>query len=217
MALIDLVQEYHNVLDSDTCNQIIERFDNDKRKYEGFVIGEDEGKQVKRSTDLSISSLVEWKDIDNLFFDIISKYRDPYLNLLKKTWHRVGFGKLRDDGYQIQCTKPGGFYHWHSDDTVKVAPKVEIHTDSTGRRYIPSDTRIYTYILYLNDVDVMKQGGRTQFYLDGEIHNITPEAGKLLLFPADIIFTHRGETLTDGVKYLMTGWVSENSSVYLRA
>ena len=57
MALIDLVQEYHNVLDSDTCNQIIERFDNDKRKYEGFVIGEDEGNQVKRSTDLSISSL----------------------------------------------------------------------------------------------------------------------------------------------------------------
>ena len=216
MALIDLVQEYHNVLDSDTCNQIIERFDNDKRKYEGFVIGEDEGNQVKRSTDLSISSLVEWKDIDNLFFDIISKYRDPYLNLLKKTWHRVGFGKLRDDGYQIQYTKPGGFYHWHSDDTVKVAPKVEIHTDSTGRQYIPSDTRIYTYILYLNDVDVMKQRGRTQFYLDGEIHNITPEAGKLLLFPADIIFTHRGETLTDGVKYLMTGWVSESSSVYLR-
>ena len=71
MALIDLVQEYHNVLDSDTCNQIIERFDNDERKYEGFVIGDDEGKQVKRSTDLSISFLADWKDIDNLFFEMM--------------------------------------------------------------------------------------------------------------------------------------------------
>jgi len=68
---------------------------------------------------------------------------------------------------------------------------------------------MHTYIYYLNDASEF-EGGRTQFRIgtgEDDIMSITPEKGKLILFPANCIFTHRGEPVTKGHKYLATGWV----------
>jgi len=49
-------------------------------------------------------------------------------------------------------------------------------------------------------------GGQTQFFND-ETCAIIPERGKLILFPANHMYIHRGDVVTDGAKYIMTGWM----------
>jgi len=63
--------------------------------------------------------------------------------------------------------------------------------------------RIVTYIFYLNDVD---DGGQTQFFGDESV-GVTPEMGKLILFPANPLYVHQGEPVRAGIKYIATGWL----------
>ena len=79
--------------------------------------------------------------------------------------------------------------------------------NSAGARQMHIRHRLYTYIVYLND-RIGVEDGRTQFSFGDDIISIEAKAGKLLMFPANELYTHRGETLTTGEKYLMTGWIS---------
>lgn len=87
--------------------------------------------------------------------------------------------------YKIQCTHPGGGYHvWHSEDGA-----------------IQFSRRIGVYILYLNDVE---DGGETEFlYLS---KRVKPKKGRLLIFPPNFPWAHRGNPPLTGDKYIMTGW-----------
>ncbi len=49
------------------------------------------------------------------------------------------------------------------------------------------------------------QGGETEF--QHQAVKITPEAGKLVLFPPFWTHLHRGKTLQSGIKYIATTWV----------
>jgi len=68
--LTDYICEYPNALRGGLCESIIERFDADGRKYRGIVIGDD---QIKKSTDLHISTLPEWKDVDEKLYEVVTK------------------------------------------------------------------------------------------------------------------------------------------------
>ena len=56
---------------------------------------------------------------------------------------------------------------------------------------------------YLNDV--RGPGGETEF-AHQEI-KVTPQEGKLVLFPPFWTHLHRGVTLEHGVKYIATTWI----------
>jgi len=88
--------------------------------------------------------------------------------------------------YKIQCTKPGGGYHvWHCEDS--------------GINY---SRRIGVYILYLNDVE---EGGETEFlYLSKRVKAVK---GRLIVFPPNFPWSHRGNAPLTGDKYIMTGWL----------
>ena len=58
------------------------------------------------------------------------------------------------------------------------------------------------YILYLNTV---KEGGETEFLY--QHLRVKPEAGTFLLFPADYMYTHRGNPPLTEEKYIVTGWI----------
>ena len=95
-------------------------------------------------------------------------------------------GPFKDMGYAIQRTNAGEYYHWHIDGG----------SHSFSHRQLVA-------IWYLNDVDGL--GGETEF-----LHQhvtITPEEGKLILFPPFWTHEHRGVALERGVKYLATTWV----------
>ena len=88
--------------------------------------------------------------------------------------------------YKIQKTLPGGGYHvWHCEDGTKTF-----------------NSRIGVYILYLNDVE---EGGETEFLYYSK--RIAPKQGRLLIFPPNYPWTHRGNPPLSGTKYIMTGWI----------
>ena len=163
------------------CDNVIEKFEQDDRKRQGQV-GSGVHLEIKRSSDLSITELEDWKSYDQAFFRCLNTQLKKYIRFLPEEY--VKYSALNelgnDTGYQIQRTQPGDYYIWHHDQTK---------------------SRLVTFIWYLNDV---KDGGYTEF-IDGT--RIQPEAGKLIIFPATWDFLHRGVSPKTETKYLCTGWV----------
>lgn len=211
MAFKDFIIEYPNALEADFCDRVIEKFENDSRVVSGSTAG-GVNEQMKVSDDLVISGLSEWLEEDRYFFDHIKEPLQEYTEFFCKATNQILSGfQFQDSGYQIQRTVPGGFYDWHHDFTQEHVEGLS-HTTNDGCYCALSKRRYFTYIFYLNDRAEYGEDGRTQFYDMGEVHSITPEKGKLLFFPANPLYVHRGEKLTKGVKYLATGWFSSYHS-----
>jgi hypothetical protein len=95
-------------------------------------------------------------------------------------WGRMD---LRDPP-QIQYYQPGGgFKVWHVDN---VNGFIE---------------RQFVLILYLNDVP----NGGTEF--KNQNYTCSAEKGKLLIFPANFAYVHRGQISETHEKYILTGWI----------
>lgn len=119
-------------------------------------------------------------EFNSKFWDECYKdYRAKYSTLDQYDQHTIYT-------YKIQKTLPGGGYHiWHCED---------------GSKQMMS--RLGVYILYLNDVE---EGGETEFLYYSK--RIAPKQGRLLIFPPNYPWTHRGNPPLSGVKYIMTGWI----------
>lgn len=181
-----------NTLTSEFCNHCISKFESDDRKYNG-CIGADENHEIrydpniKKSTDLNISSLSNWKDEDHTFYNVLYeeyyKYKDHLDSSLP--WRPyTAKNEICDSGYQIQRTNPSEFYTWHND------------ADCTDGKI-----RVITFIWYLNTII---EDGYTEFW-DGT--KVQPEQGKMLMFPATWDFMHRGYPPKSETKYICTGWI----------
>ena len=192
MKFIDLVVEYSNVLSDEFCDDLISKFDSDDRSHPG-VVGGGFSPEVKDSLDLNFSSLDDWNEYDSKMYSTFSPYVNKYTKFLGDNFG-TNYAGITDSGYQIQKTTPGGRYVWHNDDCINI-----IDDKAATQRYA-------TYIFYLNDVPE-ENGGATKFLLGGEEYTIRPTKGTLLLFPSFNLYTHCGETLESGVKYLVTGWL----------
>ena len=218
----EMIVEYDDVIPADKCKEIIDKFEYDNRKSQGITASDTEGKaienSIKRSTDLWISQWVEWEKWDEYFFKALSPYVKKYLLHVKEKLGDVvqSKGELVDSGYQIQRTNTGEGYGWHADDDV--SPILDTIVFPL-RGYRDSGTllcarRLFTYMWYLND-DF--GGGQTQFRVGGnnnDIFSVAPKQGKLICFPASWYFHHRGDTVTNGSKYVCTGWLSDHVSTF---
>ena len=181
---------YDNVIPNNKCREIINRFEADNRHHQGMTAGGVQ-KNVKNSLDLFVTDLNDWKDIDDLFKDLIQHLIIQYSTHLKNSSNLISFtenkqipiapaltSNVRDVGYQLQKTNPDEGYVWHSDYEIG---------------------RILTFILYLNTVEE----GWTQFY-NGD--QVSPQAGRCIMFPATWTYYHQGYPPKQ-TKYIMTGWV----------
>lgn len=209
----DLIVEYKNVLDADTCREIILKFEDSPHKSSGQTADRSPTK-TKVSTDLYISAYQEWEDLDKIIFDKFNPYVKQYLGFIEDKFNggvKATNTQIMDSGYQVQRTRSGEYYRWHTDDEYAaifdtITQPLNGHFDTRASGY---QRRLFTYIFYLNEGF---SGGRTQFKVgptDDDIVSVTPETGKLLCFPANFLFPHQGEEVVEGVKYLMTGWVSD--------
>ncbi len=176
----------NNALPKSFCDNVIEKFEKDDRKYQGTT-GGGVDLDVKRSLDLCISGLEEWKNFDEVFFKSLNKHLDEYWRQVPKLFGKgeMVSRKGEDTGYQIQKSQPGDFYTWHSDAM----------NDEDG------NSRVVTFIWYLNDI---KHAGYTEF-VDGT--KVQPETGKIVIFPATWEYLHRGFPPKSEIKYICTGWV----------
>lgn len=167
------------------CAEIIKRFEaKPDQQYPGRIgEGADLHDSIKKSTDLYISDREDWADIDKLLKQSLGKALKS-VSMLHPFFKANPF---RDLGYNLQRSDVGDYYHWHVD-------------------YGPGEhfsQRALVALWYLNDVP--GPGGTTDF-----IHqniSITPQAGRLALFPPYWTHVHRNATLEKGVKYIATTWL----------
>lgn len=187
---MDFFEEHCNTLDEDFCKHVIEKFEKDSGTFPGET-GEGVNKEIKDSTDLCFYGDKNWEEEDKIFYDSLSKYTTPYIQ--KYYNDRVWKANVQsyDTGYQIQRTTPEQIgYVWHHDSLSSLNRNNEV------------SARIITFLWYLNTT--VDGSGTTEFY-DGT--HVTPEAGKLILFPATWTYSHRGHPPTEGLKYICTGWI----------
>jgi len=189
LKISDFIYTVPDTLSEDFCKRVIEKFEKDDRKHPGYS---SENNGDKKSTDLLISSYLEWEEEDKVFFKSLSDHKGGYYskNLLKEGGASVPFNRsMTDTGYQVQRTKPGEYFKWHHDQNLALNDIQE-----TG-------TRVLVFMWYLNNV---QEGGYTEF-IDGT--KIQPERGKFVMFPATWNFFHRGYPPKSETKYICTGWL----------
>ena len=172
-------------LDGKLCDAMVAKFEADTRKHAGVTLSGI--KDVKKTTDLMISDMFDWRNIDrSLLTCLESGFREYVMHLRHIGVHVYAPRSQRDKGYQIQKYERGrGVYEWHQD--------FAIHQDS-------DEFRSYAFIWYLNDVD---NGGETEFHE----RKVVPKKGKLLIFPATFTYMHKGNIPLSGDKYICGGWM----------
>jgi hypothetical protein len=175
--------EVKNALPGEVCREMIRRFEEKKDQQYPGRIGQlaEEDRSIKRSTDLVVSGKPDWKDVDANLHRSMSLMMRGF-----KERYPYFKGPFKDMGYAIQRTLPGQFYHWHID----------------GGSHQFAERQLVV-VWYLNDVP--GPGGETEFLFQDL--KITPEEGKMVVFPPFWTHEHRAVTLQQGVKYIATTWV----------
>lgn len=195
---MDYILEIDNAVSKEFCEDVISRFENDERQVIGSTIGGVD-EDVKKSIDLAISAPSirgDWRDVIDKVGNCVSdglKTYQKYVNEegLDRCFTLANTIEISTIGLpQIQKTEKDGFYSWHHDGHLN---------------------RILTYIIYLNDVE--ESAGGTTDFLCGK--KIQPKTGKLVIFPANLTYLHRGAKLKDGVKYLLTNFIYEGPPIMM--
>lgn len=176
------IYEHEDALPLEVCEEMITLFERYKGdQIQGVTSG---GVQldIKDSTDIKVSGHAHWNGVDKYLFDSLGKMLQAFPD---KEW--MYGADIEDAGYQIQRTDPGGFYKPHYDG------------NGSGVLF----KRQLAVIWYLSD---NHQGGHTVFpRFDVDI---TPKAGKALLFPPFWTHIHEGQIVIEGSKYIAVTWVS---------
>ena len=75
-----------------------------------------------------------------------------------------------------------------------------MHTERSG---LSTLHRLFAFMTYLNDVE---EGGST--YFNHYDLNVRPKKGTTLIWPAEWTHAHKGNPITKGCKYIITGWLT---------
>ncbi|MDZ4662769.1 MAG: 2OG-Fe(II) oxygenase [Pseudomonadota bacterium] len=188
LGIQDHIMIVQNVLQPESCDQIISLFERDTNKKKGLGMsasGEVMVNTDKISVDLSIQPSGEWQGLHAKLHlgitECLKNYVQAYPGLQVKP--------LEVTGYKIQMYEPNvGEFKWHFD---ALGPGAW--------------SRQLALIFYLNNVI---DGGETEFFHQNL--KIKPAAGTLLLFPPHWTHVHCGKTPTSSKKYIITSFVEFN-------
>ena len=185
----DFIYHRKNCLPKELCTSIIDFFEKNPNKTNGYVYsGINDvtvNKEVKDSTDISINfNKSEESCIFNMHHHLceeIKNYKEKYIFLddLEK-W------KL-DEVFNIRRYNPGQAFR-------------KLHCEHGPGN---CSTRILAWMFYLNSVN---SGGETVFPYQNK--KFRPNEGDLLIWPAFWTHPHKGNENQKEVKYISTGWVS---------
>jgi len=185
---------FENCLSSEVCEDIIQRFNTDGRKFKGGVVHGD-GKtsiapELKKCTELYLSEHSDWKDIDEI---LSAQIKEKILILRGKYPGLNRLHKVLDEGYRIKHYKNDGteFFDWH----------IDVNGRGQGHKY-------YVFMFYLNTVKV---GGEIEFRLLDEHGNnikVKPVQGNMVAFPPFWTHEHRGCAPISEDKYCIASWIT---------
>ena len=173
MKLNDFIKVYDDVINKQTCDQLIDMFDN-KYKDQHEIHDND----LYKFHQLNFGINEELSAIAQRFAKALVPYYNDYFHSLnlEKFVGVQGFEEVRIKRY-LKGT----------EDQFKT--HVDVTDKSTAVRYLVT-------ILYLNDND-----GVTDFPQLGM--SVTPKAGRVVMFPPLWMFPHTGKPPTNNDKYIM--------------
>jgi hypothetical protein len=185
----DFIFKRQNSITKELCIEIINMFELEKINHNNGVILAGVNKEIKDTTDFVIPNNIhsKWKKIFDFLVIELNKCIREYDFILNKNYKYFILlnSKSWIDTFMIQkYEKNKGKYVYHHD-------------------YLETETeyRLLTFIWYLNDIEI---GGETEFF---NYLKIKPEAGKLIIFPANWTFPHCGSMPVSNNKYIITGWI----------
>jgi hypothetical protein len=173
----------------DTCNNLINYFEEIQNQNPNYVIDNSivhNGSSKRKDEAIFIDDLnAEYSyEINDYLNKALEEYVSYYDILQSNT-----DGVIRSVKQKLQKTPIGGGYHeWHYESAS-----------------VAQTNRVAVWTIYLNDVIA---GGETEFLYHSERHNA--EQGKIVIFPANYIATHRGNPPISNEKYIVTGWYTLN-------
>lgn len=197
----EFIFEKEASLTNEYCDYLIEFFEKNKEIQGAGELGIDGKKEtngnvvtdVKRTVDITIpnnsNESSEFFPIHNLLINELVETIKEYYTTLDPTsdvyrLHLI-HKKLCVKGFLMtKYFMNEGFFKLHNDFFID------------ENRY-----RVFNFIWYLNDIS---EGGRTIFFDGSSIH---PKKGKLVIFPSEWFFSHKGEMPLSSDKYIITGWV----------
>lgn len=193
------IMEFKNVCSDEFCDEIVEWFESDDCEKNTGLTGIGICHNLKQTTDVQLNvNMPHQKKLIHNIARILVEGKFRYIEICNhKNLDRESSVTTPDntpvgiiESFLISCVESipqiqkyakGDFFKWHTD-------------------YCGFDQRFLAYILYLNDVD---SGGETVF-ISGK--RVKPEKGKLLVFPTNINYVHKGEELKKGTKYIITSF-----------
>lgn len=187
----NFVGVYEECFSDKFCDDIVDYFEWCQKNNRSYKRPEDEIIKKDDSVNLNPSTAQEISFTFPNVMGFIQEFNDKFWNECYKEYiDRYSTLKQYDQhtiySYKVQKTIPAGGYHvWHCEDGSKEFSR-----------------RLGVYILYLNDVG---EGGETEFlYLS---KRISAKKGRLIIFPSNYPWTHRGNPPLSSTKYIMTGWI----------
>jgi hypothetical protein len=182
-----------NALTSELCNAFIDTFEISDEKKPGILYGPNGISSTgnKKSTDITFHpgylQDTQWGPLLSQLIPIIQKGQQDYINR-----HQLAMSKV--DAFDIsplfnmpRYEPEEGFYGWHCE-----------------RASIEYSNRILVWMIYLNTIT---DRGETEFYYQ---HHFEPAIeGKLVIWPSDWMYLHRGVPSLTQTKYILTGWFNQ--------
>lgn len=185
---------YDGYFSDQFCDNLIEHFHWCQKNNRAYKRPEDEKFKKDDAANLEPNVIEEINFMFPQVQGYIQEFNDKFWNecyadYLSKYSTLKDYDQHTIYTYKVQKTEPSGGYHvWHSEDGT-----------------MQFSRRIGVYILYLNDVE---EGGETEFlYLS---KRVSAKKGRLLIFPPNFPWTHRGNPPLSGTKYILTGWIEFN-------
>jgi hypothetical protein len=186
--MIPCLYSQPNVFSKELCEQFINSFEQSQLKKD-CDSRLDDGTIHKKSTDIYFQNTIQsewyinekelWFSLMEELNQILNKKLNEYYDLYPEL---NGLPPIETRKFNMQKYNPGeGFARWHFEN-------------NNGLQ------RILVWMIYLNDVD----DGGTEFKYQNHLEKA--EQGKLLIWPAEWIFTHKGQISNTTTKYILTGW-----------
>ena len=177
----DLLYEVDDALSLETCDNIIERFQDDNTK----APPKEQILELKESIDLYISDSKKWNDIDEILLQSLTEHFEKYTEQIARAIGRpLWINEVMDSGYTIKQYQEADYVNWHQD------------TGFTRDGW----NRMLSCIWYLNTIE---EGGETEFAFE---YKLKPVTGKLIMFPATWNFPYKHLKPIRQSKYIITSF-----------
>ena len=185
-----------NALSSKLCKDFIDTFELSSEKYPGVLYGPDgvSSDSSKKSTDITFNpGYLKHENWGSLLQDLIPILEDGKYDYIDR--HSIALSKVDpfelSSFFNLQRYQPGeGFFDWHCE-----------------RASLKYSNRVLVWMIYLNTVT---DKGETEFYYQQHLEPVVE--GKLIIWPSDWMYLHKGIPSPTQTKYILTGWFtfSEN-------